>query len=417
MGTVLAYTSPALGHLLPMCALLAELRVRGHEVHVRTLRAGLDTAHDLGIFATAIDPRLEEGEPDDWKAPNARAALEATVRTFTARAELDGPDLRRAVEEVQPDVTVVDINSWGALCQAESHGRPWVTFSPYTPPLRSAGVPPFGPGLKPKDGPLGRLRDAALRPVIMGAAERLLVPRINQVRTAAGLPAVGSAEEFFRRTPRMLVATGEPFEYPHPDWGEQIVLIGPCVLDPDPDQPVPDWLQAIDRPIVLVTTSSEFQADARLVTAALEALRDEPVHVVATVPAGVPEGLEVPPHATVRSFVPHGPVLDRAVCALTHGGMGATQKALARAIPVCVVPFGRDQFEVARRVEVAGAGTRLPSRRLTPERLREQVRRAMTMTDGARRVAEGYVATGGTAYGAEVVEREAGLRPTPSPAG
>ena len=29
--------------------------------------------------------------------------------------------------------------------------------------------------------------------------------------------------------------------------------------------------------------------------------------------------------------------------------MGATQKALAHGVPVCAVPFGRDQFEVARR--------------------------------------------------------------------
>jgi hypothetical protein len=36
--------------------------------------------------------------------------------------------------------------------------------------------------------------------------------------------------------------------------------------------------------------------------------------------------------------------------------MGATQKALAHGVPVCAVPFGRDQLEVARRVEVAAAG-------------------------------------------------------------
>jgi hypothetical protein len=30
--------------------------------------------------------------------------------------------------------------------------------------------------------------------------------------------------------------------------------------------------------------------------------------------------------------------------------LGTTQKALARGVPVCVVPHGRDQFEVARRV-------------------------------------------------------------------
>ncbi len=157
-------------------------------------------------------------------------------------------------------------------------------------------------------------------------------------------------------------------------------------------------------PLVLVTTSSEFQDDGVLVRTALEALADEPVRVVATMPAGVPAGLVVPSNARVERFVPHGPVLDRACVAVTHGGMGATQKALSRGVPVCAVPFGRDQLEVARRVEVSGAGTRLPAKRLNPPRLRDAVRTAMDCVDGARRVAQGYLATGGASAAADAVE-------------
>ena len=71
----------------------------------------------------------------------------------------------------------------------------------------------------------------------------------------------------------------------------------------------------------------------------------------------------------------------------------------------CVVPFGRDQFEVARRVEVARCGTRLPAKKLTAARLSAKVRQAMTMTDGARRVAAGFAATGGVARGADLIEQ------------
>ena len=167
----------------------------------------------------------------------------------------------------------------------------------------------------------------------------------------------------------------------------------------------PEWLGSIDRPIVLVTTSSERQADTNLVTAAVQALADEPVHVVATMPAGQQVDISSSTNATVCRFIPHGAVLDRAVCAVTHGGMGATQKALARGVLVCVVPYGRDQLEVARRVEVARCGNRLPARRLTPDRLRARVREAMGMAEGARRVAAGFVATGGVARGADLVEQ------------
>lgn len=132
-----------------------------------------------------------------------------------------------------------------------------------------------------------------------------------------------------RRSPLMLVVGGEPFDYPHADWGDRIQPIGACASGSDPAE-TPDWLAAIDAPIVLVTTSSIRQADDILGRVALATLADLPVHVVVTFPAGVPPDLHVPRNATVRQFVPHGPVLDRAVCAVTHGGMGATLRALNR---------------------------------------------------------------------------------------
>ena len=42
MATILAYTSPALGHLFPFSALLSELAGRGHQVHLRTLSTGVE---------------------------------------------------------------------------------------------------------------------------------------------------------------------------------------------------------------------------------------------------------------------------------------------------------------------------------------------------------------------------------------
>jgi len=155
----------------------------------------------------------------------------------------------------------------------------------------------------------------------------------------------------------------------------------------------------------IASATSDRQADSELPIAAMAALADEPLHVVATYPSGVPDGIAVPPNATVRKFAPHGIVLDRAVCAITHGGMGATQKALARGVPVCVVPHGRDQFEVARRVELSSSVTRLPAKRLSPPRLKSKVLQAMSMTAAARRVADGFEATGGVARGADVIEQ------------
>jgi MGT family glycosyltransferase len=404
MARILAYTSPALGHQFPISALLSELSRRGHIIHLRTLSAGAEIGQRLGFATDMIDPRIEAIQHDDWKATNPRAALKLSVAVFGRRAVYEVPDLANAVARVHPDALLVDVNCWGALSAAEAGDIPWTCFSPYTPPLRSPGVPPFGLGLRPLPGVPGRIRDAAVRTVVTASIERVMLPPVNTIRADLNLRSVASIDEFLRRAPLMLVASGKPFQYSQTDWGDAVQMIGPCVLDPAPDA-IPDWLGTIDRPIVLVTTSSEKQADTKLILTAIAALADEPIHVVATVPAGQPNEYATSPGATVCRFVPHGVVLNRAVCAVTHGGMGATQKALAHGVPVCVVPFGRDQFEVARRVELARCGTRLAAKKLSPLRLRAKVREAMTMTDGAKRVAAGFVATGGVAHGADLFEQ------------
>jgi MGT family glycosyltransferase len=389
--------------MLPISALLSELSRRGHAVHLRTLSAGVEIGRRLGFTTDAIDPRIEGIEHDDWKATKAGAGLKRAFAVFGQRAEFDVPDLADAVERVEPDALLIDIMCWGALSAAEAGDIPWASFSPFTPALIAPGLPPYGPGLKPLPNLFGHVRDAIVGAVVSGPLKSGL-PAINRVRKELRLQSVGSMDEFWRRAPLMLVASGKPFEYPHADWGDAVQMIGPCALDPGPDA-TPDWLAAIDRPIVLVTTSSEKQGDDNLVQTALAALADEPVHVLATVPAGQPDDFPKTSNATVCRAIPHGIVLDRAVCAVTHGGMGATQKALARGVPVCVVPYGRDQFEVARRVEVARCGTRLPAKKLSVDQLRAKVQEAMTMTDGATRVAEGFVATGGVARGAELFEQ------------
>jgi MGT family glycosyltransferase len=252
---------------------------------------------------------------------------------------------------------------------------------------------------------------------VTGAVEKLMMPGINSVRadiSGGKLPPVRTVDEFFRTAPLLLLTTTEPFEYPHPDWGSDVRMIG--ALAWEPPSPAPDWLANLPHPAVLVTTSSEYQADEALVHAAVHGLANEPFSVVATLPAaragssgarqasGAEAFGHLPANARLEHFVPHAQVLDHAAVAITHGGMGATQKALSKGVPVVVVPFGRDQHEVAARVVAAGAGVRLRHKKLTPDRLRAAVHEALMKKEGARRVADGYRAAGGAVAGADAFE-------------
>jgi len=204
------------------------------------------------------------------------------------------------------------------------------------------------------------------------------------------------------RASLVLYMTAEPFEYPRSDWPPSVRMVGPGIWDP-PAKPTA-CLDEFDKPLVLVTCSTEFQNDGKLVRAALEALTEEEVNIVVTTAGVDPSSLTPPPNARIERFVPHGPVLERAACVVCHGGMGITQKALAAGVPVCVVPFGRDQFDVARHVEVADAGTRLPANRLRPDRLRKAVREAMGKRAGAERIASAFAAAGGPRAAVDALE-------------
>ena len=401
---ILAYTSPARGHLYPLVPTLLELRTRGHQVAVRTFASEVDLLGQLGLAASPISPMVEAREMDDWRGKSPLAKLQRALTAFVDRAEHEVPDLEQTIKEEEPNLVLVDVNSWGAQACAEASGLAWAVYAPYPLPIPSKDTPPFGLGLKPMGGPLGRLRDGSLLRLSLMGWNKVL-PRLNRVRATAGAPALSSVMDMFGRAPLTLAYTAEPFEYPRSDWPSSVRLVGPSNWEPAAQAPV--WIRDLQEPVVLVTTSTEYQGDDRLLQVALDALAVEPVTVIATSPAGHAAELRVPQNARVEDFVPHGPILEVAACVVCHGGMGITQKALSAGVPVCAVPFGRDQPEVARRVEVAGAGTRLPAGRLNPARLREAVREAMTMREGAARVARAFQAAGGSPAAADALESAA----------
>ncbi|MFL5843723.1 MAG: glycosyltransferase [Solirubrobacteraceae bacterium] len=401
MARILAYNSPTPGHVFPAAGMLLELQRRGHEVHLRTSAADVETLGRLGLRTAAVDPAIEAIELHDWQARSQAEAQRRVVEFYRQRAELEIPDLGRAMKEVEPDALVIDIQTEGAAYAAEASGLPWASYCPYPPAFRSKDVPPFGPGLAPARGRPGRLRDRML----MWYVDRLLASQVgarNEIRATLGLTPIAVYDEQWLKADRLILFTAEPYEYPRSDWPASVRLVGPGTWEPPAD--APSWLASESRPIVLVTASTAYQADERLIATALEAFAREDVALVATTAATDPRQFSVPPNARVEQFLPHGPIIARAACVISHGGQGTTQRTLAAGVPVCVVPFCRDQFDVARRVVLADAGTRLHHKRLNPERLRSAVRGAMAKRPGAARVARGFTAAGGAAAAADAVE-------------
>ncbi len=402
MNTILIYTSPARGHLYPMMDVALALRESGHRVAVQTLADEADRVRAEGLEHRPIHPRIEAIVLDDYREGNPMAQLRRTFRCWVERAPFELEDLRAARAEVDPDLLLVDANTWGASAFAEAEGRPWAMFLPYVLPTPSRDAPAFGPGLPPPRGALGRLRDRVLWRAV-GAATRNELREWNELRTDVGLPPHRSFPDHFLRPSLLLHRTAEPFEYPRSDAPENLRLIGPGLWAPGGE--LPAWFGDLPRPRILVSVSTEFQGDDAIPRAALEGLAEEDGSVILTTAALDPADFS-PPHDRVRvvRFLPHAQVIPEVDLVVTHGGMGTTQRALAAGVPAVVVPWGRDQAETARRVELCGAGVRLPRGRLSPTRLRQAVRKAMPCRVGAERVARAFREAGGAPRAVELIE-------------
>jgi UDP:flavonoid glycosyltransferase YjiC (YdhE family) len=390
---VLAYTSPARGHLNPMMGPLLELHRRGAEIHVRTLASEVEAVRDAGLECEPIDPAIEAIVMDDYAQKGQIAKGKRSTAVWGERAPIEVGDVRRAIAAVEPEVALIDTSTFGAKAVAEAEGLAWAESRPFLLEDPAPGIPPFGLGLHPRAGMIAKTR----------------MPVVNAGRAAAGLPPVSKPEEMRNRAPLTLYFTAEPFEYRRP-MPPGVIMVGAATWDPPAASLT---LPADDRPTVLVVCSSEFQGDEEIARAALVGLTDS--YRVIVTSAGVdPADLAPRGGAIVERFLPHSELLPHAAVTVCHGGMGITQKSLAHGVPVCIVPWGRDQLDVAVHAEEAGAGVTLPRKRLSPRRLAEAVDRALRCGEGAARVKAGYEATGGAATAADAIENLGARAPRPS---
>jgi len=399
---VLAYTSPARGHLYPVVPIVAELARRGHSATLYSLAGELGQLALLGIESHAIDPAIERIEIEDYRERSQLGAIRSVFRAFLRRSASEGPDLEGAIAKHDPDVLLIDINCWGAATVAEASGRPWAMYSPYLLPLPSKDAPAYGPGLRPLSGPIGAVRDQIVNRVSERISFQSAMPQINMLRSEHSLRALARFDDLLAAPNLLLSLTAEGFEYPRGDWPANVKLVGPMNWSPPAETPA--WLDELADPLVLVTCSTERQRDKRLLHVAIEALPGAGISVLGTTAAHDPAGFAAAPRSKIVRFVSHEAVLPRTACVVCHGGLGVTQKALAAEVPVVVVPFGRDQAETARRVEFAEAGVRLPHRRLNPKRLLDAVHRAIECREGAQRVSRAYTAAGGASAAANAME-------------
>ena len=130
MARILAYTSPATGHVFPLVPGLLALRERGHDVHVRIGPSTSTRCATPASHAEPLDPRIAAVPIDDYEAKRrTRPAPQGPARPARARAARARGPRARDRRATSPTCCCVDTNAYGAAVAAEASGLPWAIAS------------------------------------------------------------------------------------------------------------------------------------------------------------------------------------------------------------------------------------------------------------------------------------------------
>ena len=232
--------------------------------------------------------------------------LRKGIHQLLARGPLERADLERAIAEVDPDLIIIDTNSYGAAVAAQALGPPVGDRAA----VAAAAARQGHPALRPRHGadarPARRACATAALEARRAPVRKAMLPQLNALRAEAGLPALTLADRPRARArpadhPHRRPARVPPHRHARERPLRRRPAVGPA------RRTAPAWLDEPGDPWVLVTCSTDYQADEQLARAAVEALRDEPVRVLLTL-ADAYDNVTLPPAGNVRveRFVPHG---------------------------------------------------------------------------------------------------------------
>ena len=228
------------------------------------------------------------------------------VELYEDFAELELPDARRAIDEVRPDVVIMDVQAEGGLYAAEASGLPFATYCPYPLPIRSRDAPPHGLGLAPARGPIGRVRDrlSTVRTARTRAASR----QAQRDARPVGLPPLRAYDDQWLAADRFIALTAEPYEYPRSDWPP---TSGSWVRSPGIRRASRRLGSPTEtRPIVLVTASTAYQNDGRLICDCARGVRGRAVAWSSRPPPTTRRASRRRPTPASRRSLPHRPIID-----------------------------------------------------------------------------------------------------------
>jgi MGT family glycosyltransferase len=369
MARILFTTWEGGGHVQPLMLVARGLQARGHGVLILSDACNEADAKALDLPFRAW--RHAPSRPDkaaasdllrDWEADNPMEAVgRLCERIIAGPAGLYARDVLEALDAAPFDLVVTQELLFGAMMAAESAGAPLALFCANVWPFPTLpGLPPFGAGM----APAANDQDAMLHQMV-GQTTRTIfqmgLPALNAAREGLGLAPVADLFDQLAVAKAVLLGTSRAFDFAPQPLAEPFAYVGPYVGDPvDVEAWTSPWPADDARPLVVVTSSSLYEAQEGLLTRMIEALAGLPVRALVTLGPAL-ELADFPGSNNVHVVrsAPHGALMEQAALFVTHGGHGSTIRPLMAGVPLLIQPGLRDQRDNAQRVTHRGAGLML----------------------------------------------------------
>ncbi|MDQ1513159.1 MAG: hypothetical protein QOC59_1001, partial [Microbacteriaceae bacterium] len=390
--TVLIAATPQHAHVTPLLAVAAALVAEGVRVVVLTGRRFQAAVEAVGATFTPVDEQFDYDDRELERVfPGMVGRTGLDAMKYAARAIFLPPmpsqlvDVEYAASGNDAGVVVTDPLFLGGIAYAllpRERRLPVAVIGLVPLMVDSRDTAPFGLGIRPLRGPLGRLRNALLRVL----ARRVLLADIAKEVDHAFVAAIGvhpgrSIFDVGRTVDLLAQLTVPSFEYPRSDLPRSVRFVGPLRSPPARHAALPDWWGDLaGRTVVHVTQGTVANAQIEdLLLPAIRGLAGEDVLVVAATgrrdPRTVLEALgRVPENLRIAEFLPYDSLMPLTDVMVTNGGYGGVHAALRHGVPLVVAGRSEEKVEVNARVQWSGVGVNLRTQRARPAAVAAAVR-------------------------------------------
>ncbi|WP_194861495.1 glycosyltransferase [Dietzia sp. SYD-A1] len=384
MASILLASTPVRGHVTPLLSIAQSLVAAGDRVRFLTGARYRDDVRETGADFLPLPPDADYDDRDIDAAFPGRRGLRGPagvrfdmIEIFLQPVPAQLAAVRAALAAEPTDAILAEsMFSAGAMLTGIPRAeRPLLVNLGIVPlAVKHPDVAPFGLGIPPRPGPLGRIRNRVLT---VGAERGVFGPVQRRANEIARAEIGRDLPRFFLDWPigaDLLVQFTVPgFEYPRPGLADTVRFVGPVARSRPSSTPVPEWWDDLsgDRPVVHVTQGTVANSDWPLIEPTVRALADDDVTVVVSTGGRPLETLpaDLPANVRAASFLPYDRLLPLTDLFVTNGGYGGVHYALEHGVPVLVAGRTEDKAEVSARVGWTGVGIDLRTSTPSPARI------------------------------------------------